>query len=206
MSYGSYDYDQWSTCSRSDWEQHYTSRNWGDGCLEDISSPCTKFTCENGGTCTETENGGFTCTCPSSVTGEQCENNPNRHSNGKNNGCTSKNKCIEWDGDCDSDSDCVDDLICGTDNCPRKYGDDWGIGDDCCFKPEYYDDTNSTICESTAGTCVFPFYYEGVKFNNCANPASYKQNGKEVGWCAFDTVYESGRWGYCTDECLETHD
>ena len=182
----------WSQCSRYDFEHSYAEEFWGDGCLEDISSPCTKFTCENGGTCTETENGGFTCTCPSSVTGEQCENNPNRHSNGKNNGCTSKNKCIEWDGDCDSDSDCVDDLICGTDNCPRKYGDDWGIGDDCCFKPEYYDDTNSTICESTAGTCVFPFYYEGVKFNNCANPASYKQNGKEVGWCAFDTVYESG--------------
>ena len=28
---------QWSTCSRSDWEEHYTSQNWGDGCLEDIS-------------------------------------------------------------------------------------------------------------------------------------------------------------------------
>ena len=37
MSYGSYDYDQWSTCSRSDWEEHYASMNWGNGCLEDIS-------------------------------------------------------------------------------------------------------------------------------------------------------------------------
>ena len=37
MSYGSYDYDQWSTCSRSDWEHHYSALNWGDGCLEDIS-------------------------------------------------------------------------------------------------------------------------------------------------------------------------
>ena len=37
MSYGSYNYDQWSTCSRSDWEEHYTSRDWGNGCLEDIS-------------------------------------------------------------------------------------------------------------------------------------------------------------------------
>merc|ERR1712150_334583 len=37
MSYGSYDYNQWSTCSRSDWESHYSSRGWGNGCLEDIS-------------------------------------------------------------------------------------------------------------------------------------------------------------------------
>ena len=37
MSYGSYDYDQWSTCSRSDWEEHYASMNWGNGCLDDIS-------------------------------------------------------------------------------------------------------------------------------------------------------------------------
>ena len=37
MSYGSYSYNQWSTCSRSDWEQHYVSQNW-DTCLEDIST------------------------------------------------------------------------------------------------------------------------------------------------------------------------
>ena len=37
MSYGSYDYNQWSTCSKSDWEEHYASMNWGNGCLEDIS-------------------------------------------------------------------------------------------------------------------------------------------------------------------------
>merc|ERR1712038_1143565 len=48
MSYGSYDYDQWSTCSRSDWEQHYASRNWGDGCLEDISDQDQDHTCASG--------------------------------------------------------------------------------------------------------------------------------------------------------------
>ena len=37
MSYGSFDYNQWSTCSKSDWEEHYTGQNWGNGCLEDIS-------------------------------------------------------------------------------------------------------------------------------------------------------------------------
>ena len=37
MSYGSYDFNQWSTCSKSDFEEHYASRNWGNGCLADIS-------------------------------------------------------------------------------------------------------------------------------------------------------------------------
>ena len=37
MSYGSYDFDQWSTCSKSDFEEHYASRKWGNGCLADIS-------------------------------------------------------------------------------------------------------------------------------------------------------------------------
>jgi len=36
MSYGSTDYTGWSTCSRSDFERHYASRNWAN-CLEDIS-------------------------------------------------------------------------------------------------------------------------------------------------------------------------
>ena len=37
MSYGSFSFTQWSSCSKSDWEQHYASENWGSGCLEDIS-------------------------------------------------------------------------------------------------------------------------------------------------------------------------
>lgn len=37
MSYGSYAFTQWSSCSKSDWEEHYASLNWGNGCLEDTS-------------------------------------------------------------------------------------------------------------------------------------------------------------------------
>ena len=35
-----------------------------------------------------------------------------------NNCCTSQNQCGEIEGDCDSDSDCFENLKCGTDNCP----------------------------------------------------------------------------------------
>ena len=37
MSYGSRDFIGWSACSKSDFEHHYSSRNWGKECLEDIS-------------------------------------------------------------------------------------------------------------------------------------------------------------------------
>ena len=37
--------------------------------------------------------------------------------------------CKIGDGDCDRDSDCEGDLVCGRDNCP------WGDRDDCCMEP-----------------------------------------------------------------------
>ena len=37
MSYGSFSYNQWSTCSKSDWEHHYTSEKWGLYCLENLA-------------------------------------------------------------------------------------------------------------------------------------------------------------------------
>ena len=43
MSYGSKDRYQWSTCSRSDFELHYWALNWGNGCLDDISSKIQKY-------------------------------------------------------------------------------------------------------------------------------------------------------------------
>ena len=37
MSYGSFDYDQWSSCSKKDWQRHYKSRRWWRSCLENTS-------------------------------------------------------------------------------------------------------------------------------------------------------------------------
>jgi len=55
MSYGSYDYDSWSTCSRADWEHHYSYYQWGDTCLDDISDTDTGSTTESGATDGPTE-------------------------------------------------------------------------------------------------------------------------------------------------------
>ena len=43
MSYGSFSYNQWSSCSKSDWEEHFSSQSWGNGCLEDISGGVTSI-------------------------------------------------------------------------------------------------------------------------------------------------------------------
>ena len=40
-------------------------------------------------------------------------------------------KCLEGEGDCDSDSDCATGLFCGTNNCQ---GPNFDSGDDCCLK------------------------------------------------------------------------
>ena len=48
--------------------------------------------------------------------------------NGVNNGCCTKdNPCGKGDGDCDNDSECAGDLVCGRNNCK------WGGYDDCCI-------------------------------------------------------------------------
>ena len=51
-----------------------------------------------------------------------------------------------------------------------------------------------------SGTCVFPFYYEGNKYTNCAQPDFKTKSINGLGWCSYDSVYK-GNWGFCTDAC-----
>ena len=44
--------------------------------------------------------------------------------------CSTKHQCGDRQGDCDSDDECSDGLICGKDNCPAHFPSD----DDCCTK------------------------------------------------------------------------
>ena len=47
MSYGNERFmettNQWSECSKSDFEHHYTAQNWGCDCLDDISGSIYKY-------------------------------------------------------------------------------------------------------------------------------------------------------------------
>ena len=49
--------------------------------------------------------------------------------------CSPGIPCGEEEGDCNSDLDCQEGLLCGHNNCPMKSGNDWDIADDCCYKP-----------------------------------------------------------------------
>ena len=55
------------------------------------------------------------------------------------NSCCNKDKlCDVGEGDCDSDSDCLEDLKCGLNNCistKSLWDDEWDPQDDCCYKP-----------------------------------------------------------------------
>jgi hypothetical protein len=51
--------------------------------------------------------------------------------------------------------------------------------------------------EGRVGECVFPFTYSGTTHTSCASPGEYGG----VGWCAWDSSYQSDRWGYCTEGC-----
>ena len=42
MRYGSYSYDQWSTCSQADFKEHYFGLNW-ENCFDDISGEDAYF-------------------------------------------------------------------------------------------------------------------------------------------------------------------
>ena len=54
---------------------------------------------------------------------------------GMNRCCSHENKCNIQEGDCNSDSDCMDGLICGAYNCHKSRDLWWDSGDDCCQKP-----------------------------------------------------------------------
>ena len=45
--------------------------------------------------------------------------------------CTSSSPCALGEGDCDDDSDCDGNLVCGTDNC-RNFDSAWTDEADCC--------------------------------------------------------------------------
>ena len=57
------------------------------------------------------------------------------------NACCLFSDCYEGEGDCDGDSQCVEGLVCGTDNCMSVYGKsgmDWDHSDDCCTPGKLY--------------------------------------------------------------------
>ena len=55
---------------------------------------------------------------------------------GGNECCNDDNKCGIHEGNCHSDKDCMNGLICGTNNCAKNHDLWWDSNDNCCEKPE----------------------------------------------------------------------
>ncbi|XP_066276454.1 uncharacterized protein [Branchiostoma lanceolatum] len=57
-------------------------------------------------------------------------------------------------------------------------------------QPPRDEDTPPTSTD-TDGQCVFPFYYNGMRYTGCAMADALTP------WCAWDQVYRKNRWSYC---------
>ncbi len=69
---------------------------------------------------------------------------------GGDNCCTFETKCLEGEGDCDSDADCHGDLKCGSNNCGGGPSTPFDNNDDCCYDP-YKDQDRSKRGSSIIG-------------------------------------------------------
>ena len=68
--------------------------------------------------------------------------------------CTIEKPCGENQGDCDSDAECSDELVCGLNNCPTSLG--YSPDFDCCYGVFVGDDnfcTPDNPCGVDEGDC-----------------------------------------------------
>ena len=75
---------------------------------------------------------------------------------GDNHFCASGIPCGMYEGDCDSDDECENDLICGTDNCNFNASLGFPTDLDCCYTPMFGDPdwcTVSSPCGVDEGGC-----------------------------------------------------
>ena len=47
--------------------------------------------------------------------------------------CKPSKQCLEGEGDCDENNDCIGNLLCGVDNCDQRLG--FSAYSDCCYDP-----------------------------------------------------------------------
>merc|ERR1712192_293656 len=131
--------------------------------------------------------------------------------------CSEEYPCGLGEGDCDSNSDCTGELVCGSNNCPK--GTTFEDGDDCCVslggpgcvnttlcydedldpKGEKFDGCATTTksgrtCQAWASTTPHSHRFKKLRTesNNCRNP-----DGEPGPWCY--TTDPDKRWELCPD-------
>ena len=77
---------------------------------------------------------------------------------------------------------------------------------DCYIKQIVTSIVKATTCKTISGPfsnnpCVFPFEYNGVKYNECTNVEA----SRTMPWCSVrvdaQETHVQGNWGYCDTGC-----
>ena len=102
-------------------------------CSENEGDCDTHAECQNGLLCGSNN-------CPASLGFDSEIDCCSQPSIGDEEFCASGIPCEEDEGDCNSDVECQDGLVCGSNNCPSSLNFD--SEDDCCFKPTELMSTN----------------------------------------------------------------
>jgi len=118
-----------------------------------------------------------------------------------------KNTCGLGDGDCDKDSHCPLNSVCGYNNFLTNHpllsncGKSGILKAEVCTEDAYGCQTTEDGPQVNA-RCVFPFSYKGVVHNECIY-----ETGEETPWCSTKVdkngkhVSGKDQWGYCADTC-----
>ena len=102
--------------------------------------------------------------------------------------------CWENDGDCDSDDECMDKNICGTNNCPEILGFESNV--DCCYTPLLGDENFCQVefpCSEQEGDCDSNDECQGSLLCGLKNCLAY--NGSD---CCYQATI--GDEHFCTSE------
>ena len=111
--------------------------------------------------------------------------------------CTIENPCGVDQGDCDSNVECLDGLVCGLNNCPISHGYDSEV--DCCYNFSVGDPNFCTVdspCGLNQGDCDSNNECQNNLFcgtNNCPESLGFEA---EIDCCSMQ-IY-NGDENYCS--------
>ena len=126
--------------------------------------------------------------------------------------CTTSNLCSENEGDCDSDAECQDGLLCGSNTCPTSLGFDSNI--DCCYMSSVCSNmlTINSLKNSDSATVSGwnfdldrgPWNYDATGLGSCGDgPWFGWKNGDEIGIIS-STLHGTGTASITFGNCWET--
>lgn len=163
---------------------------------------CASSPCENGGTCTDESDGGFSCACAAGYSGPTC--------------ATNIDDCVTADGGgpCLNGGTCVDGVAKYTCSCPAGYaGTNCETNvDDCASNPCAHgtctDGVNTYTCTCTTGfagancdTCATDYYgYPTCTFCQAATTCSAHGTCSASGSCSCSTGFTGTSCNACATD------